>query len=117
MVGCVVVVTVNVIALLGTAATVTTTLPVVAPAGTGTEMLVAAQLEGVAVMPLNETELVPCDVPKLLPEIVITVPTGADDGLRLVMVGVVLPPPPLEACLNAANCAIHEPAGETEAVA
>jgi hypothetical protein len=39
--------------------TVTTTLPVVAPLGTGTAMLVALQLVGVAVVPLNVTVLVP----------------------------------------------------------
>jgi len=39
--------------------TVTTTFPVVAPAGTGTTMLVALQLVGVADVPLNVTVLVP----------------------------------------------------------
>jgi len=39
--------------------TVTTTLPVVAPAGTGATMLVALQLVGVAAVPLNVTVLVP----------------------------------------------------------
>ena len=38
---------------------VTTTLPVVAPTGTGATMLVVLQLVGVATVPLNETELVP----------------------------------------------------------
>ena len=42
--------------------TVTTTLPVVAPAGTGTTMLVADQLVGVAVVPLNVT----CSCPSSL---------------------------------------------------
>jgi hypothetical protein len=45
--------------LLATPFTVTTTFPVVAPVGTLTEMLVAAQLVTVAVMPLNFTVLVP----------------------------------------------------------
>ena len=39
--------------LLVTPDTVTTTFPVVAPAGTGATMLVALQLVGVAVIPLN----------------------------------------------------------------
>ena len=46
--------------LLATPPTVTTTLPVVAPAGTGTTMLVADQVVGVAVVPLKVTVLVPC---------------------------------------------------------
>ena len=40
-------------------ATVTTTLPLVAPTGTGTVMLVADQDVGDAAMPLNVTVLVP----------------------------------------------------------
>jgi hypothetical protein len=40
-------------------ATVTTTGPVVAPAGTGTVIDPEAQLLGVAAIPLNVTELVP----------------------------------------------------------
>jgi hypothetical protein len=51
--------TVKVTPLLGTPPTVTTTLPVVAPAGTGAEMLVALQLVGVAAVPLNFTLLIP----------------------------------------------------------
>jgi hypothetical protein len=51
--------TVNAIALLCTPPTVTTTLPVVAPLGTGTVTLVALQLVGVAGVPLNVTVLVP----------------------------------------------------------
>jgi len=45
--------------LLATPPTVTTTLPVVAPLGTGATMEVALQLEGVAKVPLNVTVLVP----------------------------------------------------------
>ena len=67
--------------------TVTTTLPVVAPAGTGTTMLVADQLVGVAAVPLNLTVLVPCVAPKLVPVIVTAVPTGPLVGDRLVSVG------------------------------
>jgi len=51
--------TVNAIPLLGTPPTVTTTMPVVAPVGTGTMTLVALQLVGVAGVPLNVTVLVP----------------------------------------------------------
>jgi hypothetical protein len=51
--------TVNGNPLLGTPFTVTTTFPVVAPAGTGKLMLVALQLPGVAVVPLNVTVLLP----------------------------------------------------------
>src|SRR3954463_16238638 len=50
---------VKVSALLATPPTVTTTLPVVAPLGTGTRMLVADQLVGVAAVPLNVTVLMP----------------------------------------------------------
>src|SRR5260370_25076384 len=56
--------------LLARPPTVTTTLPVVAPAGTGTAMLVALQLAWAAVVPLNVTALVPCEVPKFAPAIV-----------------------------------------------
>src|SRR5205823_5973017 len=56
-------ITVNATGLLGTPPTVTTILPVVAPAGTGTTMLVAPQLVGVAAVPLKVTVLVPCDAP------------------------------------------------------
>src|SRR6516225_2452772 len=67
--------------------TVTTTLPVVAPDGTGTTMLVADQLVGVAVVPLNVTVLVPCVAPKFVPAIVTDVATGPLVGDRLVMLG------------------------------
>ena len=52
-------VTVKLTPLLATPPTVTTTFPVVAPLGTGATMLVAAQLVGVAAMPLNLIVLVP----------------------------------------------------------
>jgi hypothetical protein len=51
--------TVKVAPLLAWPLTVTTTGPVVAPAGTGTAILVALQLLGVAAVPLNVTVLVP----------------------------------------------------------
>src|SRR5436309_15970851 len=67
--------------------TVTTTFPVVAPLGTGTTILVALQLVGVAPIPLNVTVLVPWLAPKLAPVIVTDVPTNPDVGFRLVMLG------------------------------
>ena len=51
--------TVNAAPLLATPDTVTTTLPLVAQLGTGSTMLVALQLVGVAVVPLNVTVLDP----------------------------------------------------------
>jgi hypothetical protein len=81
------VVTVNGTPLLATPPTVTTTLPVVAPAGTCAVMLVALHPVGVAVVPLNLTVLVPCVPPKFVPAIATEVPTGPAVGLRLVMLG------------------------------
>src|SRR5262249_26677312 len=68
--------------LLGTPLTVTTTYPVVAPAGTGTLIEVAVQVVGVAAVPLKVTVLVPRVAPKFFPLIVITVPTAPDVGVR-----------------------------------
>src|SRR5437867_1484678 len=82
--------TVNATPLLATPLTVTTTLPVVAPAGTGATMLVADQVVGVAVVPLNFTVLVPCVAPKLVPVIVIDAPTAPLVGASDVMFGVVI---------------------------
>src|SRR5260370_15498439 len=70
--------------------TVTTTLPVVAPTGTVTVMLVALQaLAAAAAVPLKVTVLDPCAVPKLVPVMVIDAPTVPAFWLRLVMVGAV----------------------------
>lgn len=66
---------------------VTTTLPVVAPAGTVTPMLVALQLVTAAAVPLNVTVLLPWVAPKLLPVIVTAVPGGPDAGDRPVIEG------------------------------
>src|SRR5678815_5655439 len=79
--------TVKVTPFEATPPTVTTTLPVVAPLGTGTAIDVALQLVGVAVVPLNVTVLVPCVAPKFVPVIVTEVPTGPEVGDRLVMLG------------------------------
>jgi len=84
---------VKVTPLLATPPTVTTTLPVVTPAGTGTAMVVALQLVGVAAVPLKVTVLVPWVVPKFVPAIVTEVPTTPDVGFRLVMLGAVPPLP------------------------
>ena len=65
----------------------TTTAPVVAPAGTVTEMLVSLQLVGVADVPLKLTVPVPCVAPKLVPVIVTGVPAAPDVGLKPVIVG------------------------------
>lgn len=67
--------------------TVTTTEPVVEPAGTATVMLVAVQLAGVAEVPLNATVLLFCEAPKLEPAIVTVCPTLPDDGVKELIVG------------------------------
>jgi hypothetical protein len=96
--------TVKLTPLLATPPAVTTTLPVVAFAGTGVTMLVAVQLVGVAVVPLNVTVPV---VPKFVPVMVIDAPTGPDVGFKVEIFGEV--PPPLPAALKATICMIHEP--------
>lgn len=73
--------------LLAKPLTVTTTLPDVAPLGTGAMMLVALQLVGVADTPLKVTVLVPCDAPKFVPVMVTEAPKGANVGLRFVILG------------------------------
>jgi len=80
--------TVNATPLLATPDTNTTTFPVVAPLGTDTTMLVALQLVGVAVVPLNVTMPVPCVAPKFVPVIVTDVPTAPEVGFKLVILGV-----------------------------
>src|ERR1700693_2955236 len=87
MVGARPAVTVKETGLLATPATVTTTLPEVAPLGTGATMLVAVQLVGVEAVPLNFTVLVPCVVPKFIPAIDTEAPTGRETGDKLVMFG------------------------------
>ena len=80
--------TVNATPLLATPPTVTTTFPVVAPAGTGTTMLVADHVVGVLIVPLKVTVLVPLVAPKLVPVIVTDAPIGPLVGDKLVMLGV-----------------------------
>ena len=108
-------VTVNFTPLLATPLTVTITLPVVAPDGTGITMVVVFQVLAVpADVPLNVTVLVPCALPKPVPVIVTEVLTGPDGGFRLVMLG---PATPLPAARKATICMIHRPEGFTGAVA
>ena len=70
-------------------------MPVVAPAGTGTTMLDALQLVGVAVVVLNLIVLVPWLAPNVVPVIVTEVPTAPDVGERLVICGVTVKVTPL----------------------
>ena len=62
----------------------------VAPAGTGATILVALQLVGAAVVPLNVIALAPCVAPKFAPAIVTEVPVTPEVGFRLVMLGAVV---------------------------
>src|SRR6185312_13398694 len=80
-------VTTNGNALLSTPPTETTMLPVIAPAGTGTTMLVGFQTLGVADIPLNVITLVPCEFPKFTPVSVMGVPADPEDDERLVRIG------------------------------
>jgi hypothetical protein len=80
-------VTVKLTPLLVTLPTVTTTLPVVAPVGTLVTMLVSLQLVPRTGIPLKVIELNPLVAPKLDPLIVNDVPTGPDEGVKLVMNG------------------------------
>src|SRR5262249_8675884 len=80
--------TVNALPLLDTPLTVTVTLPVVAPAGTGATMLVADQFVGVAAVPLNFTVLVPWLAPQFVPVIVTTALTAPVVGFNDVIVAV-----------------------------
>jgi hypothetical protein len=79
--------TVKLTPLLASPPTVTTTLPVVAPLGTVTPMLLALQLSMMAAVPLNVTVLVPWLAPKLLPMIVTAVPPDPEAGDKLAIKG------------------------------
>ena len=87
--------TVNGTGLLAIPPTVTTTLPDIAPEGTGATMLVALQLVGVADVPLNATMLVPCIAPRSVPVIVTEAPTGPEIGERLAIAGAIVNATPL----------------------
>src|ERR1700728_2811105 len=79
--------TVKLFPLLLTPLANTTTLPVVAPVGTVTAILVALQLVTVAVVPLNFTVLDPWVEPKFVPAIVTDAPTAPVVIERLVILG------------------------------
>ena len=79
--------TVNGAPLLLAPPTVTTTFPVLAPAGTGVTICVALQLVGVARVPLKLTVLDPCVAPKFVPVIVTEAPSAPEVGDKLVMFG------------------------------
>jgi hypothetical protein len=102
--------TVNAAPALAIPFTVTTTLPVVAPAGTGATIVVALQLLGVAAMPLKVSVLAPWAAPKFVPLMVTGVPTALDGGETLAMLGglgggggggLLLPPQPARASVAA----------------
>ena len=78
IVGAVVVVTVKLIPLLATPPTVTTTFPLVAPAGTFTAMLAALHSVAVAAVPLKVTVLVPWLAPKFVPLMITVDPTAPE---------------------------------------
>src|ERR1017187_9435621 len=82
-------VTVKLSPLLDLPFTMTTTFPVVAPAGAATTMLVSVKLVGSAAVPIYCTVLIPGVVPKFVPVIVTTVPTGPVVIDRLVMLGAI----------------------------
>jgi hypothetical protein len=81
--------------LLAKPLTVTTTLPVVAPAGTGAMTVVLFQLVGTALSPLNVKVLAPWALPKPVPVIVTEVPGGPILGLKVAMVGATVKLTPL----------------------
>jgi hypothetical protein len=81
-------VTVNSRPLLSPATVVTTTFPVVAPAGTVATIDVLLQLLTAAPIPLNFTVLVPCVAPKFDPAIVTAAPTGPELGVKVESTGV-----------------------------
>jgi len=79
--------TVKLTPLLPTPLAFTTTFPVVPPDGTGTEIVEALQLVGVAAVPLNFTDPFPCVVPKFAPAMATSAPTAPVIGERLTMLG------------------------------
>jgi hypothetical protein len=70
--------------------TVTTTLPVTAPAGTVATSAPGFQLLTVAATPPKVTVLAPCDEPKFEPEMVTVAPTAPEFVLRAVITGAAL---------------------------
>jgi len=94
--------TVNVAPLLVAPETVTITLPVVAPFGTRTAIVVPLQLVDVAEVPLSVTVLVPCVAPKFVPAIVTDVPTVPEVGDKLAIVGALPAPVVIDTLSNVA---------------
>jgi len=80
-------VTVKLFPLLATPLALTTTFPVVAPLGTVTPMLDAPHDVTLAVVPLNVTVPVPCELPKFDPVTVTVAPTAPDVIDKLVILG------------------------------
>src|SRR4029453_10928903 len=78
------------IALLALPFTVTTTGPLVAPAGTIDAMLLSVHVVTAAAVPFNFTVLAPCVGPKFAPLIATASPTAADVGFSEVMLGGVI---------------------------
>jgi hypothetical protein len=107
-------VTENATPLLVNPFTVMLTLPVVAPLGTVATTAVELQLVVFAETPLKATALVPFVAPKFVPLMVTELPTGPEAGDIPAMAGVVVglcelaDAPPV---LNAATVAIQLPAG------
>ena len=84
--------------LLACPPVVTTTDPVVEPAGTAATMLAALQLVGVAVVPLKVTVLAPWVAPNVVPAMVTEVPTGPKLGERVFIFGATVKVMPSLAC-------------------
>jgi hypothetical protein len=85
---CIAVITVKLTPLEDTEFTVTTTLPLVAPAGTGTVIEPGLHPDGAACVPLNETVLDPCVEPKPVPVIVINAPAEPEVGDKVATLGI-----------------------------
>lgn len=81
--------TVRVAPLLAQPFTVISTVPVVAPLGTGIWMLDTPQVVGVTSVLFNVTVLLPCEGPKPAPLTVIVVPADAVPGDKPVITGVI----------------------------
>jgi hypothetical protein len=79
--------TVKLTPLLATPLALTTTFPVVAPLGTVTPMLDAPHDVTLAVVPLNVTMPLPCELPKFDPVTVTAAPTAPVVKDKLVMLG------------------------------
>src|SRR5439155_1216971 len=97
--------TVNDAPALATPLAVTTTLPVVAPAGTGPTTELQPHLAGVSTLPLNVTALVPWVEPKLPPAMVTDAPTAPELGDKLLMLGTASTGATIEVALQLAGVA------------